>query len=278
MQKLISYILLFICIVFTCKSYSQQDSVLLLHWPKLIPKYDIYIGNETNLVKEEYTHFKHRFWLQSTQKVDKSDYVKMLLRVELNKKVKVKRLSECDSLINYIRNNAAYFSMLSHVDDTAKQQFGHFNKAFQQFRRDKDSPFTYHFHKSCHNDYKLQLDTLKSELLAKIDLIKRSKLERYLQFKNNPTYTLARDISELFSSFDRCSYDLKSLEIIVINNPTETLQALDQLDDTAFLVFTLQLDGFPKTVNLNKMIESVKTTDYNSSRKKKLIKSLKKAK
>lgn len=270
MKILISFILL----LFYCNLNAQTDSALVLYYPKLIAKYEIYLGKNDSLKKEEYTYFKGRYWHQKTEKVYKDDFVKMLLKLEVNKKIRLTKNCLCDSLVNKIRNSSSYWKMKSEIDKIAREQIGYDNNDFNTFKYSQDNKSS-DLSKKCFNEYKTEENELRQKLLVKIESIKKTKEKRLTEFKKNIDSISPEAISMFLSTFNQCSSDLKSLEIIIINEAKLFMQELEKLSDSDFFVFTLKLDSFPKDTNISKMREHLKQKDINSSRKKKVIKKMK---
>lgn len=272
MEKIISSILL--CLI-CFNLLAQGDSVLLVYSPKLIDKYDIYFNENDGLIKEEYTHFKQRFWLKKTEKVNKEDYVKMLLKLELNKKIVINKYNICDSLVNQIRNSASYWEMRFEIDELAREEIGYDNKEFNEIRYSDKNRINV-FSEKCFDEYKTDENELKERLLSIIKSIKTKKEERFQKLNNAQLHVDSNMISSFLNTFNQCLYDFKSLEIIILQQPELFIQEINKLSDSDFFSFTLKIDNFPKTANLKKMKDSLEQTAAKNTRKKKVIRKMKK--
>lgn len=273
MKKIISSILLyFIC----CTLSAQGDSVLVVYYPKLIAKYDIYFNDSIGFIKDEYTHFKQRFWLKKTEKVNKEDYVKMLLKLELNKKIVIDKYNICDSLVNHIRNSASYWKMRFEVDELARKAIGYDNKEFNEIRY-KDGNRINGFSEKCFDEYKADENELKERLLLIIKSIKAKKEERFQKLNNTQLLVNSNMISSFLETFNNCLYDFKSLEIVILRHPELFVNEINKLSDSEFFTFTLKLDNFPKTADIKKMKDILEQTNLKNTRKKKVIRKIKKS-
>jgi hypothetical protein len=258
-------------------SFAQLDTVLLSVKPRLVSEYQIIYPKGNLGIRENYTFFKYRFWLGKTDTILLNKLIVTENGFKENKKRKpltYQKYGICDSTINKIRNSSSYWKMKSEIDQIAREQIGYSNNDFNTFKYLQDNKLS-DFSQKCFNEYKSEEDELREKLLMKIYSVRKTKEERFNELKKENNSINPESISTFLSTFNECSFDLKSLEIIIINEPVMFVQELEKLNDSDFFVFTLKLDKFPKGTNLSKMKESLKGENIKGSRKKKVIKKMK---
>jgi len=200
----------------------------------------------------------------------------MLLKLELNKKIVINKYNICDSLVNQIRNSASYWKMRFEIDEIAREEIGYDNKEFNDIRY-TDSNRINVFSAKCFDEYKTDENELKERLLSIIKSIKAKKEERFQKLNNAQLLVDSNMISSFLETFNNCHYDLKSLEMIILQHPELFLQEINKLSDSRFFDFTLKLDNFPKTADIKKMKDSLEQTTTKNTRNKKVIRKMKKS-
>jgi len=254
-------------------SFGQTDSVYLSIDSKLISEIQIITANGENGIRENYTYFKYRYWLGeidtvSMTTVDKTEIAKS------KKKIEYQKYGACDSIINKIRNSSYYWKMRSDIDRAARQEIGYGNNQFNNLKNSESNRLKY-FSEKCLDEFKIDASKLKAQLLNEIQRIKEGKIDRFNQLRLNPESINLMSINSFLETFDLCETDLKSLELIILQNPTDFLTSIDKLSDSDFFSFTLNLDHFPEDSNISKMKETLKESELRSKRKKKIIKNIK---
>jgi hypothetical protein len=258
-------------------SFAQTDSVFLSIDSKLISEIQIITPNGENGVQENYTFFKSRYWLGeidtvSITIVDRTESVKTK-----KKKVEYQKYGACDSIINKIRNSSYYWKMLSDIDKIARQEIGYGNEEFNNLKNSESNRIK-DFSKKCQDEFKIEVSELKEQLLKEQNRIKEEKIDRYTKLRTSPESIDSNEIASFLNTFDLCDTDLKCLELIILQNPDDFVKSIDNLSDSNFFTFTLQIDNFPEDSKVSEMKESLKKVDIKSRRKKKTIKKIKKTK
>lgn len=258
-------------------SFAQSDSVYLLIDSKLISEIQIISPQNENGTREKYTYFKNRYWLGETDTVSMTIIDTTDIAQSKKKRVEYHKYGACDSIINKIRNSSYYWKMRSDIDKVARQEIGYGNIEFNNLlnsesNRPKD------FSEKCQDEFKIDLSILKDQLLNKIQRIKEGKVDRFNRLRSNPESIDSKSIYSFLETFDLCETDLKSLELIILQNPTDFLTVIDKLNDYDFFSFTLKLDDFPEDANISEMKENLKKVEIKSRRKKKTMKKIKKTK
>src|SRR5690554_93050 len=268
-------ILLIILIFFLGQtSFAQTDFVFLSIDSKLISEIQIITPNGESGIRENYIFFKYRYWLGeidtvSMTIVDRSEPVK-----SKRKKIEYQKYGACDSTINKIRNNAYYWKIRSDIDKVARQEIGNRNDEFNNFRNSESNRIK-DFSNKCQDEFKIEVSELKKQLLKEIQRIKKEKINRYNKLKTSPESIDSTEIASFLNTFDLCDTDLKSIELIILQNPADFVTSIDKLSDSQFFTFTLKLDDFPADTKISGMKNSLKNVVKKSKRKRKTIRKLK---
>lgn len=255
-------------------SFAQADSVFLSVNSKLISEIQIITPNGENGIRENYTFFKYRYWLGeidtvSMTIVDRSEPVK-----SKRKKIEYQKYGACDSAINKIRNNAYYWKMRSDIGKVVRQEIGYGNDKLNNLQN-LESNRIEDFSNKCQDEFKVEVSELNKQLLKEINRIKEDKIERYHKLKTSPETVDSTEIASFLNTFDLCDTDLKSLELIILQNPADFVTSIDKLSDSDFFTFTLKLDDFPENSKISEMKESLRKVAKKSKRKRKTIRKIK---
>jgi hypothetical protein len=184
------------------------------------------------------------------------------------------KVGNCDSLVNEIRNSTQYWQMFSEVNKAARHDIGYDNIAFKNLS-DSDSYQVRDFSRKCNDVFKDEISTLKVQLFEEIRRIKSEKHERYSKLKAQPESIDSIEIDLFLKTFDLCDIDLNCLELIILQNPSEFVTAIEKMSDDDFFRFTLKLDNFSEGASISKMKETLKEAEPGSKRKKKVIRTIK---
>ena len=169
-------------------SKAQTDTVYMYVEEKLISEYKIIIKQNDVYVREQYTDFKHVFWLIKIDTVLISKFEKTangFSDLKGKKPIVYKSYLICDSVINNIRNNAAYFEMENEIRDLANNTIGYDNYDIQEIRSENWLA-TRLLHKLCYQDYKELESKLKQKYILCIDSLYAEKENRLNWIKSNP--------------------------------------------------------------------------------------------
>lgn len=269
--------LIIISILIGQSLFAQTDSVFLSINSKLIPEIQIITSHGENGTRENYTYFKYRYWIGEIDTVSMS----IIDNTELGKSKKNKseylKYGVCDSIINKIRNNSHYWRMRSDIAKMERQEIGYGNVEFNHLK-DSENYRIDGFSSRCHDEFKTGINELKEQLIREIKRIKSEKIDRYNRLKTSPETIGSTEIDSFLKTFDLCDTDLKTLELIIIQNPSDFINSIDKLTDSEFFTFTVKLDDFLEDSNVSKMKETLKESEQRSNRKKKLIRKIEKRK
>ncbi|MFW5851150.1 MAG: hypothetical protein ACOCWB_02890 [Bacteroidota bacterium] len=258
-------------------SIAQSDSVYLSIDSKLISEIQIITPYGQNGSRENYTYFKYRYWLGEIDTVSMTVIDETKPAKSKKKAIQYQKCGACDSIINKIRNSAEYWKMFSEIDKIARQEIGYNNEEFNKFKYSENSRLN-DFSEKCQNEFRIEIAELKDKLLKEINRIREDKYQRLTQLKERPESIDSTSITSFFETFDLCETDLKTLELIILNNPTDFVNFIDGMNDSEFFTFTLKLDDFPEDSNVSLMKETLKESEQKSKRKKKVIRKIKKTK
>jgi hypothetical protein len=258
-------------------SFAQSDSVYLSIDSKLISEIQIITPYNENGTRENYTHFKYRYWLGETDTVSMIIVENTEIAKSKKKKIEYQKYGACDSIINKIKNSSYYWKMRSNIDKVARQEIGYGNNEFNNLKNSENNRLK-DFSEKCRDQFKIDVSKLKDQLLNEIQRIKEGKIDRFNRLRSNPESIDSTSINSFLETFDLCETDLKSLELIILQNSTDFLTSIDKLSDSDFFSFTLKLDDFSEDSNISKMKETLKESEQRSKRKKKIIRKIKKAK
>ena len=268
-------------IIFSCflgqVSFAQSDSVYLSIDSKLISEIEIITPQGENGIRENYTYFKYRYWLDEIDTVSMTVVDKARSAKSKKKAIHYQKYGACDSLINKIRNSAEYWKMFSETDKIARQEIGYNNEEFNKLKY-SENPRLKDFSEKCQNEFRIEVAELKNTFLKEINRIKENKYQRYTRLKKSPNSIDSTSISSFFETFDLCETDLKTFELIVLTNPREFVAFIDTMNNSQFLTLTLKLDDFSEETNISEMKQTLKEVDIHSSRKNKVIRKIKKRK
>jgi hypothetical protein len=258
-------------------SFAQSDSVFLSIDSKLISEIQIITPNGVSGIRENYTFFKYRYWLGkidtvSITIVDRTEPVKSKKKV-----IEYQKYGACDSIINKIRNSSYYWQMRSDIDKVARQEIGYGNDEFNNIKNSESNRIK-DFFKKCQDEFNIEVSELKEQLLKEINRIKEEKIDRYTKLRTSPESIDFTEIVSFLNTFDLCDTDLKSLELIILQSPTDFVTSIDQLSDSDFFTFTLKLDDFPENSKIAEMKNSLKDVEKKSKRKRKAIRKIKQRK
>jgi len=243
----------------------------------LISEIQIITPYNENGTRENYTHFKYRYWLGETDTVSMIIVENTEIAKSKKKKIEYQKYGACDSIINKIKNSSYYWKMRSNIDKVARQEIGYGNNEFNNLKNSENNRLK-DFSEKCRDQFKIDVSKLKDQLLNEIQRIKEGKIDRFNRLRSNPESIDSTSINSFLETFDLCETDLKSLELIILQNTTDFLTSIDKLSDSDFFSFTLKLDDFSEDSNISKMKETLKESEQRSKRKKKIIRKIKKAK
>ena len=278
--NLLSYVKMkqILLIIFSCflgqASFTQSDSVYLSIDSKLISEIQIITPNGENGIRENYTYFKYEYWLGKIDTVSMNVVNEIEPTKSKKKVIQYQKYGACDSIINKIRNSAEYWKMESDINKIAKQEIGYRNEEFNKIRYSESNRIK-DFSVKCQDEFNAEISKIKTELTQEIDRIKEVKINRFNRLSANPESINLNAIKIFLETFDLCGTDLKSLELIILKNPNDFINTVDNLSDSNFFTFTLQLDQFPEDSKVLEMKASLKSLDIKSRRKKKIIKKIK---
>lgn len=273
MKKLFAII---IGLYLTPTLFAQTDTVFMNTKSGLFSEFQIIYPQGKQGIQETYSFFKNRYWLVETDTISLETYIVTENGLQENKSRKPKvyeKYSVCDTTINLIRNSASYWKMMADVNQIARDKIGYDNKDFNAYQYGPENHLKRLSHQ-CYATYKINEELLQHKLIAKIKSIQKTKQDRFIHLKNNSESIHAETISKFLSTFNQCNDDLKSLEIIILNQPKLFLQEVEKLDELDFYTFTFKLGAFHKKVDLNKMKATLNQCDIKTSRKKKIIRKL----
>lgn len=264
--------------IFSCLigqiSFGQSDSVFLSIGSKLISEIQIISPNGENGIRENYTYFKYRYWLGEIDTVSMTVVDKTELVKSKKKQVHYKKYGACDSIINKIRNGAEYWTMFSEIDKIARQDIGYNNEEFNKLKYSENSRLN-DFSEKCQIEFKREIVQLKNRFINEINRIKEEKYQRYTQLKEKPELIDSITISSFLETFDLCETDLRTLELIILQNPTDFVTFIDRMNDSEFFAFTLKLDHFSEDAKILEMKQILKELEQSSKRKRKVIRKIK---
>lgn len=255
-------------------SFAQTDSVFLSIDSKLISEIQIITPNGESGIRENYIFFKYRYWLDEIDTVSMSIVYKSELDKSKKKKIEYQKFGVCDSIINKIRNSSQYWKMRSDIDKAARQEIGYGNEEFNNLQNSESNQLK-DFSSKCQDEFKVEVSELNKQLLKEINRIKEEKIDRYTKLKTSPESIDSTEIASFLNTFDLCDTDLKSLELIILQNPADFVSSIDKLSDSDFFTFTLKLDDFPADSKISEMKNSLKNVVKKSKRKRKTIRKLK---
>jgi len=273
MKKLFTII---IGLYLTPTLFAQTDTVFMNTKSGLFSEFQIIYPQGKHGIQENYSFFKNRYWLVETDTISLETYIVTENGLQENKSRKPKvyeKYSVCDTTINLIRNSASYWKMMADVNQIARDKIGYDNKDFNTFQYGQGNHLK-RLSNQCYAIYKIDEELLRHKLIAQIKSIQKTKQDRFIHLKNNSESIHAETISKFLSSFNQCSDDLKSLEVIILNQPKLFLQEVEKLDELDFYTFTFKLGSFHKEADLNKMKATLNQCDIKTSRKKKIIRKL----
>lgn len=255
-------------------SIGQSDSVYYAISEKIIPEIQVIAIQGENGIRENYTYFKTRYWLGKTDTVSLTQLQGTKPPTSKKQQVTYHKYAACDSLINEIRNSSAYWELINTVEKKAHIEIGPKNIEFQQFTYSKNAPIK-KFSVKCRDGYNRDLAELEKQLIHEIQRIKLEKVKRYQRIKSNTDIRSATVIDTFLTTFDFCDTDIQSLELIILQFPTDFVTAIDKLSESDFFLFTLKLNGFREEARVALMKKTLKSIDKRSSRKKKVIRKIK---
>ncbi|UTW65341.1 hypothetical protein KFE94_11820 [bacterium SCSIO 12643] len=257
--------------------FAQADSVFMNTKSGLFSEFHIIYPDGDLGIRENYSFFKNRYWLVDTDTLSLEIFNVTENGLQENKRRKpqfYQKYEICDTTINLIRNSASYWKMMSDIDQMARNEIGSDNVEFDTYKHGLDYHGISDLSNLCFDAYLINETILETKLSTKILSIKKAKQNRFHQLKNASESINAETISEFLSTFDECSDDLNSLEVIILNKPTLFLQEVEKLDELDFFTFTLKLGYFHEEADLSKMKASLNQCDIQTSRKKKVIRKL----
>ena len=268
-------------IIFGCLlgqvSLAQTDSVFLSINSRLVSEIQIIIPHGENATRENYTHFKHQYWLGKVDTISMFTANRIVLEKPKKEEISYTKFSICDSIINEIRNGAQFWDMQSNVNSVAKQEIGFDNEVFNSFKSSESNRIR-DFYNKCQNEFTSENSELNERLLKEIQNIKKGKIDRYTRLKSKPESIDFNMISTFLKTFDHCETDLKSIELIIIQHPTYFVNSINDLSESEFFTLTLKLRNFPHNAKISEMKKSLKEVSANSKRTKKVIQKIKKQK
>lgn len=257
---------------------AQADRVLLSVRCGLINSdYQIITQQNGIYIRENYTYFKKVYWLGKKDTITLNGFIKTdsgYIELKKKKPLMYRYYGSCDFAINKIRNSASYWQMKSKIEDIARSKIGYDNKNFQDFKTLNRLPSDI-FHKICNTDYQTIQFAIQQKYLSCIDSLYNDKEKRFSWIKSNKETIDQKYIDSFINAFNKSDPDFRSLKIIIMNYPEYFLNSIYKLSDNDFFSFTLNLDGFPKDMNLANAKSKLEETKNKNRRVQKVIRKMK---
>ena len=255
-------------------SFAQSDSVYMAISSKLFSEIQIITPHGENGTRENFHHFKYQYWIGTVDTVSMSIVHQTVFVKSKNTITEYQQYGACDSIINTIRNSALYWQMQRDINKVVRQEIGYRNEAFNNLRNSESIDLK-DFSNKCQAVFKTEISELNKQLLNEIERIKERKIDRYTKLKASPETIDTTTIISFLKTFDLCDTDLKTLELIILENPAAFVTSIDNLSDADFFSFTLKLSSFPEDAKISEMKQQLKKVGTKSQRTKKIIRKIK---
>ncbi|MFK8045961.1 MAG: hypothetical protein AB8B72_10735 [Crocinitomicaceae bacterium] len=272
MKKTLSLVVVTCCLLFNLQGFSQSDSVYYFQNFKLASDIQIIRISDKIGFRENYTHFKHAYWLVSIDTV---------LLADLNSAAKNKRnrgvyetYHECDSIINHIRNRATFHASSSRINDYANKEIGDNNIDFKSFKKQEDAKLQ-NLSEYCSDNFNELIENAESLQKKIIEELKNNKVEFYNYLESNKNSIQADVISDFLLTFNECGTDFKSIELIILNNPQAFVKLVNQMTEKSFNDLVSKLDFLPTYIDDKSIKKLLKKTGEQTLRTKTLRKTIK---
>jgi hypothetical protein len=275
----------------TFSTYSQNEKCFIAKQNGLSPQFTIvtpidsskYLFEKYGLFKGYYPIFKDTLQKQisgeligdsvSIRSKENEYYYEPKIRNEKTKPIELKIVEKCNSTINLVKNSYLLSVVQRRADNSAYLLIGHSNKEYTAIRKEYPAE---ELEKICYYNFVNMAKEIESKLLSEIHRIYKEKEDRFKWFSGNDNKTTLKDINDFIHSYDYCETDKRTLYLIMINSADSFLKAINEMNDDDFFLFNLQIDNFPKDIDLKIAITKLENSNFKSKRKNKIIRKLKK--
>jgi len=254
--------------------WSQSQVQLKVQSGKLMNHYYMLIPEDDGSVIEVYSDFKTVYFLDSRHVIDESEEpVMQMKKLWYDNEIEIQKLNTCDSIINKIRNVGLHNRTSNFLLAVARHHIGYDQKDFTHGLaeiRVVDDPS-----KICFSKFSKLNTKWFSNQLDRLDSIRHEKQLRQEHFEAQSEISI-KEANAFIRDFSHCTWDFKSLLLIITKSPDSFLCAVNGLDENDFLYLKFKMKDASKEQNALEARKALADSETKTPRKKQLIRSLKK--
>ncbi len=271
-------------------SFAQNETSLLYKSGKFLPEYIIITPLDSSKYQLETFFAERGYWLIDRdtlykqpsgdlksdsviiKHVNDSFYLERKNKKGKTRRIDFKKVDHCNAEINRVKNSHLFHDVYKDTHAKAKALIGYGNNEYTRLTQ-TDLPLK-ELETKCHSDFLVTADEIKNRRLSEIRRIYDKKVERYEWFSKNIRRADTSNVRSFLVTYDDCDTDKRALYLLLVNRPELFIRACNKLKEMEFFMLKLQMDDFPKDIDLKPAIASLEKTGIRSKRKNKVIRKL----